>query len=43
MLPRYPLDTSEPNVTLRKISASGADLSHLGAFPKGEVLRLVVT
>ena len=43
MLPRYPLDTSEPLVSLRKISASGADLSTLGAFPKGEKLRLVVT
>ncbi len=42
MLPRYPLDTSENLVTFRKISASGADLTHLGAFPKGEKLRLVV-
>ena len=43
MLPRYPLDTSETLVSLRKFSASGADLSNLGAFPKGEKLRLVVT
>ena len=43
MLPRYPLDTSEPLVSLRKFSASGADLSCFGAFPKGEKLRLVVT
>ncbi|MBE6652610.1 MAG: glycoside hydrolase family 13 protein [Ruminococcaceae bacterium] len=42
MLPRYPLDTSEPLVSLRKYSASGADLTHLGAFPKGETIRLVV-
>ena len=33
---------SESLVSLRKYSASGADLTHLGAFPKGEVLRLVV-
>ena len=33
---------SEPLVSLRKYSASGADLTHMGAFPKGEVLRLVV-
>ncbi len=42
MLLRYPLDTSETAVTLRKISASGADLTAFGAFPKGEIIRLVV-
>ena len=43
MLPRYPFDASEFAVSLKKYSMSGADLTPLGAFPKGEVLRLVVT
>ena len=43
MLPRYPFDASEFAVSLKKYSMFGADLTPLGAFPKGEVLRLVVT
>ena len=42
MLPRYPL-TSPAAVTFRKYTSAGRDVTHLGAFPKGETLRLVVT
>ena len=42
MLPRYPIDTPA-SVTFRKFTSDGRDATHLGAFPKGETLRLVVT
>ena len=42
MLPRFPIDTPAA-VTFRKYAATGRDVTHLGAFPKGETLRLVVT
>ena len=42
MLPRLPL-ASPAAVTFRKYTADGVDVTHLGAFPKGEKLRLVVT
>ena len=42
MLPRYPL-TSPAAVTFEKYTSDGRDATHLGAFPKGETLRLVVT
>ena len=42
MLPRLPIDTPAA-VTFRKYTADGRDATHLGAFPKGETLRFVVT
>ena len=42
MLPRFPID-SPAAVNFRKYTADGRDVTHLGAFPKGETLRLVVT
>ena len=42
MLPRYPIDTPA-SVTFRKFSADGREVTHLGAFPKGETLRFTVT
>ena len=42
MLPRLPLD-SPAAVTFRKYTADGVDVTHLGAFTKGEKIRLVVT
>ena len=46
MLPRYPIDPTT-TVTFRKCTVSGPDAGRdatcLGAFPKGEVLRLTVT
>ena len=42
MLPRYPL-TSPAAVTFRKYTSAGREVTHLGAFPKGETLRFVVT
>ncbi|MBR5124492.1 MAG: glycoside hydrolase family 13 protein [Clostridia bacterium] len=42
MLPRYPIDTPTA-VTFQKFTSDGRDATHLGAFPKGETLRLVVT
>ena len=42
MLPRYPIDTPAA-VTFRKYTSAGREVTHLGAFPKGETLRLVVT
>ncbi len=42
MLPRYPIDTPI-SVTFQKHTADNRDVTHLGAFPKGETLRLVVT
>ena len=42
MLPRLPLD-APTTVTFRKYTADGRDVTHLGAFPKGETIRLVVT
>ncbi len=43
MLPKYPPQVSLDSVLLAKYTASGEDVSRLGAFPCGEVLRLVVT
>ena len=44
MLPKYPFDSSEIAVSLKKYSMTdNADLTPFGAFPKGEVLRLVVS
>ena len=43
MLPKYPFDSTEASVSLKKYSLSGVDLSCFGAFPKGEILRLSVT
>ncbi len=44
MLPRYPLTAADAcmTVTFRKFS-NGRDVSRFGAFPRGEVLHLVVT
>ncbi len=42
MLPRFPIDT-HATVTFRKNTAGGQEATHLGAFPKGETLRLTVT
>ena len=42
MLPRYPIDTPAA-VTFRKYTSAGREVTHLGAFPKGETLRFVVT
>ena len=42
MLPRFPID-STASVTFSKYTTDGRDATHLGAFPKGETLRLVVT
>ena len=42
MLPRYPIDTPAC-VIIRKYAADGREVTHLGAFPKGETLRLTVT
>ncbi len=44
MLPKYPLqsDTEPTCVTFEKYTAEGEDVSRLGAFPVGEVLRLFV-
>ena len=43
MLPKYPVETAPVTVTFRKYTAQGREVTHLGAFPKGEKLRLVVT
>ncbi len=43
MLPKYPIESPVSAVTFRKFSASGVELTRLGAFPKGEILRLTVT
>ena len=43
MLPKYPIQASPDSVAFRKFSANGRELTHLGAFPKGEILRLTVT
>lgn len=43
MLPKYPIDTPADSVTFRKFAPDGRELTHLGAFAKGEILRLVVT
>ncbi len=43
MLPIYPPASAEPRVTFEKHTPSGENVSHLGAFHCGEVLRLVVT
>ncbi len=47
MLPKIPLHTREDNiscVTFKKYNAqTGKDVSKFGAFPKGDVLKLVVT
>ena len=42
MLPRFPID-SPAAVTFRKYAADGRDVTHLGAFPLGETVRLTVT
>ena len=42
MLPRHPIDTSA-SVTFRKYTSADRDATRLGAFPKGETLRMVVT
>ena len=42
MLPRFPID-SPAAVTFRKYTADGREVTHLGAFPKGETIRLAVT
>ena len=42
MLPRFPID-STASITFSKYTADGRDATRLGAFPKGETLRLVVT
>ena len=41
MLPRFPID-STASITFSKYTADGRDVTHLGAFPKGETLRLAV-
>ena len=38
MLPRLPL-ASPAAVTFRKYTADGREVTHLGAFPKGETIR----
>lgn len=43
MLPKYPPKSATAPVTFETYTAAGADVSRLGAFPCGEVLRLVVT
>ena len=47
MLPKYPIQSPPDSVAFRKFSADGTaggrELTHLGAFPKGEILRLTVT
>ena len=43
MLPKYPVDTADTSVTFRKYTADGRDVTHLGAHPLGETVRLVVT
>ena len=42
MLPRFPIDPSA-SITFSKYTADGRDATRLGAFPKGEILRLTVT
>ena len=42
MLPKLPLD-APATVTFRKYTANGRDVTHLGAFPTGEIIRFVVT
>ena len=42
MLPRFPIDSSA-SITFSKYTADGRDATRLGAFPKGEILRLTVT
>ena len=42
MLPRFPIDSSA-SITFSKYTSDGRDATSLGAFPKGETLRLVVT
>ena len=42
MLPRFPIDTPAA-VTFQKHTADNRDVTHLGAFPKGETLRFTVT
>ncbi len=43
MLPIYPPESAAAPILFEKITAAGADVSRLGAFPSGEVLTLRVT
>ncbi len=43
MLPKYPPEASMSSVMFEKYTADGKNVSRLGAFPCGEVLRLSVT
>ena len=43
MLPKYAFQPTPDSIVFRKFTADGREVTHLGAFPKGESLRLTVT